>query len=270
MRLPDFIIAGAPRSATTWLYRLAERHPSLAMAKPVAPEPKFFLVDELYERGLEHYARTWFADLPADRLAGEKSTNYLESPVAARRIHAALPGVKLVFLLRDPVDRAHSNYRWSRQNGRETETFERALELEEERERTLPAAHRYARPHAYFSRGLYAAQLRIYVELFGRDGMLVLKTEDVAANPHSVANRLFAFLGVEPMPQLADDLGAVNAAASDRDTTLDARVRDDLAARYREPNRELCELLGPEFVPWSAEEALTRSRAPAVLRASAG
>ena len=268
MQLPDFIIAGAPRSATTWLYRLAERHPSLAMAKPVAPEPKFFLVDDVYERGLEHYARTWFDDLPADRLLGEKSTNYLESPVAARRMRAALPGVKLIFLLRDPVDRAYSNYLWSRQNGREDETFERALELEDERERTLPAALRYARPHAYFSRGLYAAQLRTYVELFGRDRILVLKSEDVAADPRSVANRLFAFLGVAAMPQLADDVGVVNAAENDGSFSMDAGVRERLAARYREPNRELSELLGPGFVAWSA--TLNPARAPGLLRAIGG
>ena len=55
LRLPDFIIAGAPRCATTWLSTLADLHPSLAMAKPVRPEPKFFLVDELYGNGIAAY-----------------------------------------------------------------------------------------------------------------------------------------------------------------------------------------------------------------------
>jgi len=58
---PTFLIAGAPRSGTTWLYHLLDRHPEVYMAKPVRPEPKFFLVDELYERGLQHYIDTWFA-----------------------------------------------------------------------------------------------------------------------------------------------------------------------------------------------------------------
>src|ERR1700730_4595267 len=72
-RLPDFIIAGAPRSGTTWLYVLAQRHPQIAMAQPMAPEPKFFLIDELWQRGIDYYSRTWFDRLPAGQVLGEKS-----------------------------------------------------------------------------------------------------------------------------------------------------------------------------------------------------
>ena len=63
MRLPDFLIGGAPRAGTTWLYRLLDRHPDVYMARPATPEPKFFLVDDLYQKGVEFYSRTWFADL---------------------------------------------------------------------------------------------------------------------------------------------------------------------------------------------------------------
>ena len=117
MRLPEFLIGGAPRAGTTWLYALLDRHPSIYMAKPLKPEPKFFLVDQLYEKGLEYYARTWFADAGAAPLAGEKSTDYLESAAAAERIARDLPRVKLVFVLREPVDRAHSNFLWTKMNG---------------------------------------------------------------------------------------------------------------------------------------------------------
>jgi hypothetical protein len=70
--LPDFIIAGAPRSGTTWLYFLAQRHPQLAMAQPGVPEPKFFLVDELWRRGVDYYSTKWFDSLPGGRVLGEK------------------------------------------------------------------------------------------------------------------------------------------------------------------------------------------------------
>jgi hypothetical protein len=105
-RLPDFIIAGAPRSGTTWLHVLARRHPQIAMAQPMVPEPKFFLVDELWQRGVDYYSRTWFDPLPAGQVLGEKSTNYMESPEAAERVSRALPRAKLIFVLRNPVDRA--------------------------------------------------------------------------------------------------------------------------------------------------------------------
>src|SRR5215831_16827350 len=122
------------------------------MAKPVTPEPKFFQVDDLYARGLDHYAR-WFEPAGAGQIAGEKSTNYLESPDAAERIANDLPTVKLVFILREPVERAYSNYLWSKMNGLESDDSETALKLEADRERAYPARLQFARPHSYFSRG---------------------------------------------------------------------------------------------------------------------
>ena len=250
LRLPHFIIAGAPRSATTWLYLLADRHPALAMAKPVAPEPKFFLVDELYEHGLGFYSATWFAGLPADRRLGEKSTNYLESVRAAERIRRDLPEVRLIFMLRNPVDRAWSNYRWSRQNGLETEDFATALALEEERDRGVQRDLRYARPHAYFSRGCYADLLEPYVAGFPRAQILVLRGEDAARDPKGLAVRLHRFLGVEPRPADAEGLGSANAAADPG--PLDPALRRALEQRYAEPNRKLVALLGPAFEPWAS------------------
>ena len=93
------------------------------MAKPVKPEPKFFSVDEIFNLGIEYYSSTWFRNLSLAKIAGEKSTNYLESPSAAARIHKHLPDVKLIFILREPADRAYSNYLWSRMNGYERRGF---------------------------------------------------------------------------------------------------------------------------------------------------
>src|SRR5688500_9503223 len=175
LRLPDFIIGGAPRSGTTWLREALRGHPRIRFAEPVQPEPKFFLVDEIYQTGLPSYSSRWFRDIPPDLRAGEKSTNYLESAAAARRMAEDVPSLKLIFLLREPVDRAWSNYRWSRRNGLESESFERALELEEEREASVPAELRYSRPHAYFSRGLYARLLRPFLERFPKEQLLLLR-----------------------------------------------------------------------------------------------
>ena len=133
-RLPDFIIGGAPRSGTTWLASALDRHPEIWLAKPFRPEPKFFLVDELYAEGLDAYSRRWFADAPDLGAVGEKSTNYLESAAAAARIAGDLPRVRLLFVLREPTARALSNYRWSVMNGMEHEDFATALDLEQQRE----------------------------------------------------------------------------------------------------------------------------------------
>jgi len=256
LRLPDFIIGGAPRSATTWMYRLLDRHPEIAMAKPPQPEPKFFLVDELFVRGLSYYAETWFEPLESGRLLGEKSTNYLESAVAAKRMHRSLPQVRLIFLLRNPIDRAYSNYLWSRRNGHETETFDRALALEKTRVRQYPPELRYARPFSYFSRGLYADQLGRYLRLFTRQQILVLRSEDVAGDPDGVATRLQHFLGVALVADLANGLGIVNAAVPEEAPALPHELRAALRDRYREPNRQLRTLLGPDFLLWDADASM--------------
>lgn len=221
------------------------------MARPVAPEPKFFLVDRLYEKGLDYYAETWFAGAGPGQKAGEKSTDYLESEAAAGRIGRDLPQVKLVFILREPVERAFSNYLWTKMNGLETEDFPSAIALEAQRESELPERLKFARPFSYFSRGLYADLLRPYLDRFPREQVLALKFEDIASRPAVVAERLHRFLGVSPRPDDAVGLGVVNPSEKSG-VALDEGIRRELAARYAEPNRRLAQLLGPDFEMWPA------------------
>jgi len=249
MKAPSFIIGGAPRSGTTWLYQLLARHPKIYMARPVKPEPKFFLVDDLYERGLEYYSH-WFAGAMPGQLAGEKSTNYLESAVAARRIRTHLPSVKLIFILRDPVERAYSNYLWTKMNGLETEEFSVALALEAKRERSLSPAHRYARPFSYFRRGLYAELLQPYLELFPRNQLLVLRFEDINDHREALVAALSDFLGIESRPEDAMAAGVVNASEKGDDDSMPAETRCRLTAAYAEPNRRLAQVLGDGFRIW--------------------
>ena len=249
---PTFLIAGAPRSGTTWLYHLLDRHPDVFMAKPARPEPKFFLVDELYERGFHHYVETWFDGSSAYTAAGEKSTNYLESSSAADRIHRHVPDVRLVFILREPTQRAYSNWAWSRMNRMESLDFAAALEQEDERERTVPSHLRYARPHAYFSRGLYAALLRPYFERFRREQILCLKFDDIILKPGELACRLHRFIGVTPRPD--DTLGLDVINPSEAGDAMSDEMRAHLRRRYAAATRELVSLLGPEFGDWIHNE----------------
>ena len=252
LRLPDFVIGGAPRSGTTWLTSALDRHPDLWIAKPLRPEPKFFLIDDLYAEGLPAYAERWFAEAPAHAVVGEKSTNYLESPVAARRIAQDLPQVKLVFLLREPADRALSNYRWSVMNGMEHEDFATALALEDEREATLPGHLRHARPHAYFSRGLYARLLRPWLDRFPASQVLVRRFEDLVSDPGGTTAAVHRFLGVAERPDLAGRPEGVNPSVAGDDVDPDTMAR--LRRAYVPHNDELAALLGPTFLSWTYEE----------------
>jgi hypothetical protein len=250
VRLPDFIIGGAPRAGTTWLYELLDRHPDVHMAKPLKPEPKFFLRDDEYARGLEYYSTKWFADADASKIAGEKSTDYLESAAAAGRIARDVPHVKLIFLLREPVSRAYSNYLWSRMNGLETEDFAVALRLEDQRERDLPDRLKYTRPFSYFSRGVYADLLEPYFNRFVEHQLFIARYEDIAEHPAAVAEAVQRFIGVQPRPSDAGGLGVVNPSRRD-EHGLAEDVRRELERRYDEPNRRLAMLLGPSFPMWS-------------------
>src|SRR5262249_11430602 len=146
--------------------------------------------------------------------------------------------------------RAYSNYLWTRMNGLEHESFETALALEAERERTLPARLKFARPFSYFSRGLYAELLQPFVVRFAADRLLILKVEDLIDLPHALPSALHAFLGVDPRPTDADGLGVVNPAERQESDRIPSHVQASLAERYREPNARLARLLGPSFEIW--------------------
>ena len=249
-RLPDFLIGGAPRSGTTWMWKVLDRHPRIWMAKPFRPEPKYFLWDELYEKGLDWYVTTFFPEESSHKVKGEKTTYYLESPTCCERIAKDLPRVKNIFLLREPGERAFSNWLWSRQNGHEKESFERALELEPEREKTLDPKLRFARPHDYFDRGCYEKHLRRYYDRFPRESILCLKFEEIVQDPKKLAVQIHRFLGVEERPQDAD-LGVVNPSEKGDGEKMPEAIRRELDRRYAEPNRRLQELL-PDFEVWRA------------------
>lgn len=246
--LPDFIIGGAPRAGTTWLSRVLDHHPDIYTAKPERPEPKFFLIDELYEQGLSHYANRWFADAPEGSTKGEKSTNYLESPIVADRIRKTLPDVKLIFSLREPAERAYSNYLWSRANGLESEDFPTAVELEPVRERTCPPEFEFSRPHAYLSRGMYADLLKPYFDRFPRERILCVRFEDLAASPRETVVRIHRFLNLRELPDTAALVAPLNATQSEGDT-LPPHVTA-LRHHFSEANGRLRKLLGSDFEVW--------------------
>jgi hypothetical protein len=126
--------------------------------------------------------------------------------------------------------------------------FTAALDAETDREKHLDPALRYARPHAYVGRGLYAQLLRPWLELLGRDRVLVLRQEDLIKQPEGIT-RAHVFLGVDPRPADAVGVGTVNATPGPPQAMPDD-VRDDLRRRFEESNRELVRLLGPDFTAW--------------------
>ncbi|MGH9349524.1 MAG: sulfotransferase family protein [Vicinamibacterales bacterium] len=232
-RRPTFIIGGAPRSGTTLLCHLLERHPDVYIIRPYIPEPKVFVVPAAGGGGeyLRRYAQA-FAGAGSARALGEKTSYYLENDEAAGRIAATLGQVRMLFIVREPVQRAYSNYLWSLKNGIETLSFDEALRLEGARPNPLGEARAYARPFDYLIRGDYATFAERYFARFGRACVKFVLYEDLERRPTGIMQEIQTFIGVDPLPMDAQSLGRINAAretGAPLNGALEASLRERMA-----------------------------------------
>jgi hypothetical protein len=205
MALPDFLIIGAPKTGTTALHAALARHPALFMS--AVKEPKFFLTDgPPPARGGPGDAQTFkehvwrredyeglFSQAPKGALKGESTPFYLYDRQAQRRIHALIPHARLIVVLRDPVERAHSNWTHLWSAGLEpVDDLVRACAEEERR-----AAAGWSAFWHYVGLGRYGEQLEHLFGLFPRDNVLQLRYRELVDEPVSALDRICGFLGVE-------------------------------------------------------------------------
>jgi len=240
---PNFFVLGATKCGTTTLHGLLTAHPHIFMTKE--KEPHFFDDDTYYNRGLDRYLRDHFRGAAGFKARGEATPSYLawEQKVRDRIRRDLGKDLRFVVMLRDPVKRAWSHYLHQCRSGVETESFERALELEPIR---LSAGG--LGWTAYFRDGLYAHQLRVWFEAFPREHFLVLLTEDLAERPSTVPRQAFAFLDVDPdvelpTPSRANVCGASRyprlAAALNRPGAIMATLKHVVPYRTRQRVRKL-------------------------------
>jgi hypothetical protein len=178
--LPTFLLIGAMKSGTTTLYWYLAEHPDVFM--PALKEPNFF--NDHWNRGVGWYQRL-FTPAGSAIARGEASVRYTsfpDDPECPRRISSVVPDAKLLFLVRDPVDRIRSHYLHELAALRERRPLEQAL-----RENPI-----------YLDRSRYAMQLERYLEHFPHERLLVVRAEDLFRAPLEVLPRVYAFLGVDP------------------------------------------------------------------------
>jgi hypothetical protein len=205
MALPDFLVAGVPKAGTTALHAALSRHPGLYLS-PVK-EPKFFLTDgPPPTRGgpgdaLTYREHVWERDkyealfdaAPPGALRGEATPFYLYDPGALRRVHDLLPAAKLIVVIRDPVERAHSNWTHLWSAGLEpVGDFVRACAEEDRR-----IAAGWAPFWHYAGLGRYGEQLARAFSLFPREQVLVLRYRLLIDDPAATLDKICGFLGVE-------------------------------------------------------------------------
>jgi hypothetical protein len=205
--LPDFLIIGAPKAGTTALHAALARHQALFMS--LVKEPKFFLTDgPPPTRGggpgdiptyREHIWRradyeALFADAPAGALRGESTPFYLYDGQAQRRIRDLIPDVKMIAMLRDPVERAHSN--WTHLWSAGLDPIDDFVAACADEDRRIAAG--WAQFWHYTRLGRYGEQLEHLYTLFPREHVLVLRYGALVDSPAETLDTICAFLGVPP------------------------------------------------------------------------
>lgn len=204
---PDFIIIGAPKAGTTALHAALASHPEVAMCRP--KEPKYWLCDDAPPPhwsgpGDKHSQQEWiwrrseydalWAGAAPEHLRGESTPFYLWHRGAQQRIAASLPEVRLIAVVRDPIDRAYSNWMHLWCDGLEPESdFLRAFDLADAR-----AQRGWAPFWRYRELGLYGSQLESLLSLVERERVLVLRYRDLVDSPAATLDRACAFLGLTP------------------------------------------------------------------------
>jgi sulfotransferase family protein len=206
LTMPNFLLIGAAKAGTSAAYAYLRQHPEVFGSE--TKEPGFFALegqvarfagpgDRKFNRGcvttLASY-QALFSKVAGQRAVGEASTMYLYSPKAPARIRHYLPAIKLLAILRNPVDRAYSGYRYLVRDGLERlPSFEDALEAEDAR---VAANWQHLWYHKRL--GFYYVQLQRYFDLFPRDQIAVYLYEEFQANPLALVQQMFAFLGADP------------------------------------------------------------------------
>jgi hypothetical protein len=252
--LPDFLIIGAQRSGTTYLYNNLCMHPCIAPA--LTKEVHFF--DVRFAQGADFYRGFFPLRLWKDikqlyhqpLLTGEASPYYLIHPHVPRRIAKMLPQVKLIVLLRNPVDRAYSHYHHERRKGVETLSFEDAIEYEATRlvgeEQRLQYDEQYNsynhQHYSYLTRGMYIDQLVRWLHVFPRDQLLIVQSEQLYIEPAIVLRQVFEYLCLP-----AWQWKAFHRPTAPDYPAMSSETRDQLLAFFRPYNQRLYDYLSTPF-----------------------
>lgn len=205
LRIPDFIIIGAAKSGTTTLYEYLCRHPQIYMCTP--KEPDFFSIDANYAKGIDWYY-SLFNDAKPTQICGEASTTYSrwhQHPLAVERIHKALPKVKLIYIMRHPVDRAYSFYihrfkaSLHKPQYAVSNTFEETIKQQSE----------------FIESSYYLEQIEKYLQFFSQESFLFLLMEDLIERPAATLKKILSFINVEPQINLIEQKKIVANKAGD-------------------------------------------------------
>lgn len=256
--LPDFLIIGGQRCGTTSLAAYLREHPAIVPA--FTKEVHYFNLN--YYKGLGWYRARFATRLACDLRAraigrrpitGEATADYFTHPGCPARVAATLPHVRLILLLRDPVNRSYSHYQQKLRSGREWLSFPEAIEREPERlagererlERDPCYRGLRYQLYSYVTRGHYRDWIDEWLRYFPRERLLVLRSESFFADPGETLRRIADFLEIDaPADWLSRPRRAYGAHEY---PDMPAETRERLRAYFAPHNRRLYEFLGEDW-----------------------
>ncbi len=245
---PSFLIIGAQKAGTSSLFRYLSQHPHIRL--PASKELHFF--DMQYQRSIN-----WYEGLFPKRkflsrqITGEASPYYLFHPLAPKRVNEHYPDIRLIVLLRNPVDRAYSHFNMERNRGNEPEvSFMRAVELEASRifdeeqqirQGIIQSGCKFQN-WSYMRRGLYGQQVADWQKFFRSKQFIFIKSEDFYTDTVHELERIHEFLRIPHVPPV--DISPVN---TNRYPDLLSSERKKLEEYFREDGLLLQQLIGTHF-----------------------
>ena len=253
--IPDFIIIGAQKAGTTSLYHYLTLHPEIFSAE--SKEIHFFNIN--YKLGLTWYRSKFptnvekFSRKTLFRkkfLTGEASPYYINHPHVPRRIYETIRDVKIIAILRNPVDRAYSHFYFNIKQKLESLSFEDALKAEESRldgeleKMKLDPSYNSTnyRNYSYLNRGIYVDQIKNWMSLFPKEQFLILRTEDLESQPTKVLKETFEFLDLPNFD--IQDLDRKNVGKYKK---MNEDTRKWLVEYFKPHNERLYKYLGRDF-----------------------
>jgi len=250
--IPDFLVIGAKRCGTTSLYQHLPEHPCISKS----PHDNMGFFNDNFHLGVNWYksffpttfTRKKIKSKFGNFLAFDVTTKYMEEESTANNVYQTKPNMKIIIILRNPVDRAYSQYHLSVRQTAERRSFEDVVE--ENMNRLNKESHEHyeikprfsAKEDNYLKKGLYALQLRYWLKIFPRENILIVSTEEFESNQQIIYNKIFEFLNISKF-----EVKNTKKMEKGNYPPMKSETRNLLLDYFRSHNHELFELINIKF-----------------------